>query len=149
MRVRTTTFDDPAVGVLSAAQQAELRERYGGDLQPGKVPRAADFLLAIVMEDDDGPVACGALRVLDAATVDLKRMYVIPERRGQGLARALLAGLEDEARARGFAVARLGTGRLQPEAINLYVSAGYREIAPYGEYAEVAESRCFERPLAS
>jgi putative acetyltransferase len=111
------------------------------------VPSAADFLLALVIEDEDGPVACGALRVLDDATVDLKRMYVIPERRGQGLARSLLARLEDAARARGFTVARLGTGRLQPEAINLYVSAGYREIPPYGEYAEVAESRCFQRAL--
>lgn len=150
MRVRTTTFSDPAVVALATAQQDELRARYGGDSEPGTKPSAQDVLLAVVVEEDDDaatPIACGALRALDAEAVELKRMYVLPERRGQGLARLVLARLEDEARAHGFAVARLETGVLQPEAIALYLSSGYHEIPRYGEYQDAATSRCFERAL--
>jgi GNAT superfamily N-acetyltransferase len=139
---------DPAVIALATAQQDELRERYRGDLEPGVKPTAEDVLLAVLVRDEDGaPVGCGALRALDAQAVELKRMYVIPPRRGRGLARAILARLEDEARARGFTIARLETGGLQHEAINLYASSGYRRITCFGDYAGVGLSRCFEREL--
>jgi GNAT superfamily N-acetyltransferase len=59
----------------------------------------------------------------------------------------LLAALEDEARARGFEVIRLETGTMQPEAMALYASAGYREIEGFGAYADHPASRCFERRL--
>jgi GNAT superfamily N-acetyltransferase len=143
-----TGFADPAMAALAEAQQVELRARYEGDLEPGIKPTAEDVLLAVVARDEAGePVAGGALRALDAEAVEIKRMYVIPRLRGRGLARAILARLEDEARARGFTVARLETGRLQPEAIGLYLSSGYTEIPCFGHYAGVELSRCFERRL--
>jgi GNAT superfamily N-acetyltransferase len=148
MTFAVTDFADPAVLALAAAQQEELRERYRGDLEPGVKPTAEDVLLAVVLRDADGtPIACGALRALDDQAVELKRMYVVPAARRRGLARAVLARLEDEARARGFTIARLETGELQHEAINLYASAGYRPIPCFGHYAGISLSRCFERAL--
>ena len=148
MNVQTTTFDDPAFAALARAQEDELRERYGGDSEPGVKPSAEDVLLAVVIRDEDGvPAACGALRVLDDAAVELKRMYVAPAARGRGLARAVLARIEDEARRRGFAVSRLETGTWQPDAIALYESSGYHEIPLFGDYAGAPQSRCFERSL--
>jgi GNAT superfamily N-acetyltransferase len=147
--VETTTYDDPVFAALAVAQEDELRARYGGESEPGVKPSAEDVLLAVVIRDDDGvPVACGALRVLDDEAVELKRMYVVPTARGRGLARAVLARVEDEARARGFAVARLETGSWQLDAIALYTSSGYHEIPLFGAYVGAPESRCFERSLS-
>ena len=60
--------------------------------------------------------------------VELRRMYVAPETRGRGVARAMLAYAEAEARARGFAVMTLSTSELQPAALALYRGAGYRAV---------------------
>ena len=77
------------------------------------------------------PVACGAVKRLDDTTAEIKRMYVVPQARGHGVARRLLAALEDAARAIGYSLVRLDTGDRQPHALSLYRSAGYREIADY------------------
>jgi putative acetyltransferase len=61
---------------------------------------------------------------------------------------ALAVAQGDEARARGFRVARLETGSWQPDAIALYTSSGYHEIPLFGAYVDAPESRCFERSLS-
>ena len=90
------------------------------------------------------PVACGAVRALEPGIGEIKRMYVVPDRRGRGLGRRLLEALEVEAAAMGFARLRLDTGDRQTAAIELYRSAGYRPIAPYNDTADL----WFERDLA-
>jgi len=80
----------------------------------------------------------------------VKRMYVVPAARGRGVSRAVLAGLEDAARDRGWTTLRLETGPLQPEAIGLYVSGGYRPIEAFGGYVgdpDAEHSLFFERAL--
>src|SRR5204863_9095884 len=81
---------------------------------------------------DDGTAACvGGVKRLDDQTAEIKRMYVLPEARGRGAARALLGALEDAARDLGYTRVRLDTGRDQPHARALYESTGYREIPDY------------------
>lgn len=96
---------------------------------------------------DGTAVACGALRRLGPDTSEVKRMYVRPAFRGRGLARRILAELEETARRRAAARIRLETGMRQPEAIALYRSAGYVEIALFGEYVGDPTSVCFEKRL--
>ena len=60
-------------------------------------------------------------------------MYVRPAARSRGVAAALLAALEDAARARGYRVARLDTGPKQVHAQRLYRAAGYDEVPPYND----------------
>jgi GNAT superfamily N-acetyltransferase len=79
--------------------------------------------------------------------VEVKRMFVRPEFRRRGLARAMLARLEEAAVDRGYRSLRLETGEGQPEAIALYRAAGYRPIPCYGEYAAHPASCCFEKAL--
>ena len=79
------------------------------------------------------PVAGGAVKRLDPVTAEIKRMYVVPEARGQGVARRLLEALEQAARSIGYAVVRLDTGDRQPHALSLYHSAGYRDIPDYND----------------
>ena len=92
-------------------------------------------------------VGCGALRELGDGAAEIKRMYVRPNARGAGVARRLLAALEEQARRRGLGMIRLETGAGQPEAMALYASAGYTEIQGFGDYAGHPASRCFERKL--
>ena len=127
--------DEPARGLIHA-MVVELETFYGRIDRPG-MPSAtpADFSppggRCLVGFLDGEPVCVGAVKCLDDGVGEIKRMYVAPAGRSRGLARALLAALEDAARALGYAVVRLDTGAHQPHAKALYASAGYREIGNY------------------
>jgi len=77
------------------------------------------------------PVCCGGVKRLPDGACEIKRMYVVPDARRQGVARRLLHALEDEARRLGYATARLDTGPRQPHAKALYMSEGYAEVADF------------------
>ena len=74
---------------------------------------------------------CIALRPLGPTVGEIKRMYVDPAHRGNGVARALAAHIVKEARARQYCTLRLGTLRSMAPAQSLYESLGFRKIAPY------------------
>lgn len=94
----------------------------------------------------DRAVCCGGLKRLDDRVCEIKRMYVVPEMRGQGVARELLQALERKARALGYELARLDTGPKQPHARALYESEGYREIEDFN--ANPVATFWGEKPLA-
>jgi GNAT superfamily N-acetyltransferase len=144
-------FDSPDVQALAEAQQEEMRGRYAGvgDIGPAREahmfePPDGVFLVTRV---DGTAVACGGVCRFDAARAELKRMYVLPESRGTGLGRLLLEALERDARRLGYTGIVLETGDKQPEALGLYLSAGYGPIPCYGVYASRVLSRCFEKTL--
>ncbi|GEK20271.1 GNAT family N-acetyltransferase [Cellulomonas xylanilytica] len=149
-------WDDPDAARLRAAQQAELRDRYGED-DIGHEMTGDEIADVVLVRVDGEAVATGALRDLgddptyDAVppgTGELKRMYVLPEHRGRGYSRLVLSELENLAAAsHGWRRLILETGVLQPEAIGLYLRAGYLPIENYGEYVGVADSRCFAKDL--
>ncbi|GAB3307347.1 GNAT family N-acetyltransferase [Geodermatophilus aquaeductus] len=151
MRLAAASWDDEDVQRLATAQQAELRARYDGDSEPGTTPSAADVSVVLVARDAAGTaLGCGALRTLGDGVAEVKRMYVVPEARGRGVSKLVLAGLEDAARARGWTVLRLETGPRQPEAIALYEGAGYRPIPAFGGYVDDPDAGCslyYERDL--
>jgi len=88
----------------------------------------------LVVYREGKPVGCGALRLLDAETAELKRMYVSPTLRRRGLGRRLVAALEAEARALGVRRLVLETGVRQAAALALYRATGFHPIPLYGEY---------------
>ena len=147
---------------LIAALNAELSGHYPEPgathfrLDPDEVaPGAGIFLVARVR---GRPVGCGALRCLREPALirelgpragELKRMYVAPDVRGQGVGRALLLQLEAEARALGLERLVLETGTRQAEALALYRGAGFTGISAYGEYAaSPATSVCLAKALS-
>jgi GNAT superfamily N-acetyltransferase len=94
------------------------------------------------------PVGCGALRLLDAGTAELKRMYVSPIVRRSGLGRRLVAALEAEARALGVRRLVLETGVRQAAALALYRATGFHPIPLFGEYCLSPEtSVCLAKDL--
>jgi GNAT superfamily N-acetyltransferase len=144
-------WDDADVQRLTADQQAEIRARYDGKEEPGTPPSAADVSVVLLVRDDDGTaLGCGALRALGDGVAEVKRMYVVPGARGRGVSKAVLRGLEDAARERGWTTLRLETGPRQPEAIGLYTGAGYLPIGAFGAYRgdpDAVGSLFFERVL--
>jgi GNAT superfamily N-acetyltransferase len=78
-------------------------------------------------------VGCAGLRSLDEGTLELKHFFLVPEVRGRGLGRVLLAGVEDVARTLGARRVLLDTAAPLLEAVSLYRSAGYREIRRYND----------------
>jgi GNAT superfamily N-acetyltransferase len=143
-------WDDPGAASLRAAQRDEIAQRYGRpDSEPGTPPSASDIAYFVVAADPEGtPLGCGGLRRLDATSGEVKRMYVVPERRGGGVARAVLAALEDYARSLGWTHLRLETGDGQPDAVAFYTKHGYRPIPRFGHYVDEPSSLCFERTLS-
>jgi GNAT superfamily N-acetyltransferase len=136
---RRETSDSAAARRLIGALDAELSALYpeAGTARHFRLAaaevsgRQGVFLVAYA---GGKPVACGAVRRLDAHTAEIKRLYVAPARRGSGLGRRLLAALEAAARALGARRILLETGPRQPAAIALYARAGYTETAAFGEY---------------
>jgi GNAT superfamily N-acetyltransferase len=90
-----------------------------------------------------GPVSTGSTR----GALEVKKVFVDPRRRGAGVARVLLAHLEDYARERGVASLVLQTGPLQHEAIALYEKIGYVAIDRFGAYVNFPGALCFEKQL--
>jgi GNAT superfamily N-acetyltransferase len=134
--IEPEAFDSAVAQELVAAVQQEYVRRYGGPdetpIEPGEFdPPSGVF---VVGRRGGAPVASGALRRLDDQTAEVKRMYVAPEARRQGVARAVLAYLEKHARSAGVARLVLETGDEQPEALAFYTAAGYRPVTPYGFY---------------
>ncbi|MBG0854635.1 GNAT family N-acetyltransferase [Streptomyces spinoverrucosus] len=159
MNIRRVPFDHPDAVKLNDEVQAEYHERYGdgGDataLDPSDFqPPNGVYLIAY--DDTDRPVATGGWRSQDKnaegnedGDAELKRMYVVRELRGRGIARRMLAALEDDARAAGRVRMVLETGTQQPEAIALYTSSGYEPCAKFGYYRSYESSRCYAKFLA-
>ncbi|MEW2295137.1 GNAT family N-acetyltransferase [Streptomyces sp. NPDC006743] len=158
MLIRPVAFDHPDAVKLNDEVQAEYHARYGdgGDathLDPADF-RPPNGVYLIAYDEDGTPVATGGWRSQDKneegnedGDAELKRMFVIEPMRGRGLARRVLAALEDDARAAGRVRMVLETGDQQPEAIALYTSSGYEPCAKFGYYREYQSSLCYAKPL--
>ena len=137
---------------LIEALNTELRAVYpepGANhfhVDPGEVKDGRGAFLVVYRAGT--PVGCGAVRLLDGETGELKRMYLAPSVRGTGLGRRLIAALEAEARALGARRLVLETGVRQTAALALYRATGFRPIPLYGEYCLSPEtSICLGKDL--
>lgn len=123
---------------MLAAMVAEMRDLYDGlDLDAPEMPKAGPAELGpphgryLVGYRDGEPVCGGGIKRLPDGACEIKRMYVVPKARRSGVARALLAALEDAARSMGYRVARLDTGERQPHAQAFYEASGYRRVGNF------------------
>ena len=128
--------DDPRVSPLFAdfiretdgPLEIDLEAEIAAGPPRGLVPPDGTLLLVAV---DGEPAGLGGVRHLDTDVAEVKSMYVAPRHRGKGLARALLAELEEIAHSHGCTAVRLDTSDYLTPAIALYRAAGYREVANY------------------
>lgn len=139
-----TSFDDPLVTGLRAEHAA--RSAAAGSGAPAgaaHVPPSDAGLTFLVARQAGRPVGYAGLRRLGDDTAEVERVHVRAAYRGPDISGLLLAGVEDLARRRGFAVARLEAGDIS--TARLYVSSGYVRIAPFGRHP--ARSVCLEKSL--
>jgi len=114
--------------ILSAEYPPD--QRHGLSLDAIFQPHVRFFVATL----DNAPVGCGGVALFDGFA-EVKRMYVRPGARGQGVARAILARLEAETRAATLPALRLETGDKQTDALRLYRRYGFTDCPPFGEYA--------------
>jgi GNAT superfamily N-acetyltransferase len=152
LTVRRESIESRDAHELVMALNAELAHRYpepGANhfrLDPNEVlPGRGAFVIA--RTETRIAVGCGAIRRMDGATAEIKRMFVIPKHRGMGAGHAIVEKLEQVARELGVARIVLETGERQPEAIALYEHCGFVKIPRFGEYTDSPLSICMEKTL--
>jgi GNAT superfamily N-acetyltransferase len=136
LSVRAIALDQEPAASLVGAMREEMAELYEGlDLDEPRMPRAGpaelgppDGAFLVGFDPAGRAVCCGGVKRLSEEACEIKRMYVVPEARGLGTGRELLAALEGAARELGYRVARLDTGPRQPKAERMYRRAGYEPI---------------------
>lgn len=138
MRIAFETPDQPAIHELIGELDSYLYSLY-----PAENVYALDVaslchpsvLFAVVRDAAGDPIGCGAI-VIKSEYGEVKRMYVRPQARGQGIAGRLIEALEAEAVRNGCRTFMLETGPTMPEALALYDRMGYRRRGPFGDYPD-------------
>jgi putative acetyltransferase len=142
------TPDQPDVLPLLAAGDALSASLYPAESNHMLDVRALlDPAVTFFVARADGQVVGCCALVRKDGYGEIKRMFVDEAARGLGIARRLLAVVEDAARTAGLPVLRLETGTRQPEAQQLYRSSGFHDIPPFGDYAADPYSIFMEKPL--
>ena len=151
MRLRLTRTDskDPDFLRLVELLDADLAERDGEDNAFYSQYNGLEQIRhAVLCYTEEGEAAgCGAMKQFDPGTMEVKRMYVLPSQRGEGIATKVLLELEKWAVDLKMSRIILETGKRQPEAIRLYEKNGYLRIENFEPYVGIENSVCFEKRL--
>lgn len=144
---RTDADDSDFISLVNLLDQ-ELMVRDGEEhvfyAQFNSLEKIRHVVLAY---HNEKAVGCGAFRPYDDQTVEIKRMFVHVDFRGQGIAKSILTELESWARENSYRQCILETGYNQPEAIALYHKSAYVQIPNYGPYGGIANSLCMKKEL--
>lgn len=143
-----TDSDNINFKTLVVMLDADLRERDGDEhafyAQFNKIASIRNVVVCFV---DEKAIGCGAFKVYDELKVEIKRMFVLPQYRGHGVAMKILNELEIWAAELNYLEYLLETGKKQPEAIRLYKKAGYMITESYGQYLNVENSVCMKKSV--
>lgn len=146
--LKRTNSDNPDFRLLITELDADLRLRNGEMMDfydhHNIIEKNNTVVLAYI---DDKPAGCGCFKPFDAESIEVKRMFVRPDARGNGISKMILTELETWARQLGFKFAVLESASKQVEAHNLYLKSGYERIPNYGQYEGLPYSFCFKKTL--
>ncbi len=141
-------FDSESIALISALW-FELGEIYGDlgpcEFTPDQIAGSGcHFVVARVSGE---VVGCAAIIPMEEGVCELKRVYVAPEARNQGVAAKIIAHMEQEAARLGYRAIRLETGTPQEAAVRLYEREGYTRIPNFGRWKDDPLSVCYEKRL--
>jgi GNAT superfamily N-acetyltransferase len=150
IKLQRTTSDNEDFRLLISELDKELRSRYQEKQaiydQYNIIENNPNVVIAY---REEMPVGCGCFKKFDDRSVEIKRMFVRPEYRGQKIAASILQQLENWAMELNISGTVLETGIKQPDAIHLYRKSGYIVVENYGPYKGLPESICMQKNLVS
>jgi putative acetyltransferase len=150
IKLQRTTSDNEDFRLLISELDKELRSRYQEKQaiydQYNIIENNPNVVIAY---REELPVGCGCFKKFDDRSVEIKRMFVRPEYRGQKIAASILQQLENWAIELNISGTVLETGIKQPDAIHLYRKSGYIVVENYGPYKGLPESICMQKNLVS
>jgi GNAT superfamily N-acetyltransferase len=145
--LKRTTSDNPDFEKLVVQLDAYLAILDGDDHEfYAQFNKSSALKNALIAYENETPVGIGAYKEFDNAA-EMKRMYVLPEHRGKGIASQILTELENWAKEEGYTTSLLETGHLQTDAVSLYSKMGYEKIDNFGQYIGVDNSICMKKTL--
>ena len=143
-----TTSDNPDFHFLVAQLDAHLAGIYGEEQAFFTQHNKVDAIKHVVVVYRDGkPVGCGGIKAYSSSEMEIKRMFVQPEQRGQGIASEILTVLENWAKEMGFTETILETLVVKESVIAMYARNGYVLVPNYGQYIGVDSSVCMRKSL--
>lgn len=145
--IQKTTSDNPDFKHLT-----RLFDEYLVDIDGDEKDFFAQFNqiyldYVIVYYENEIAIGCGAFKEYEPKVAEIKRMFVLPEQRGKGIAVSILKELEIWAKASGYLYTMLETSVRLESAIALYKKSGYKVIPNYGQYIGVASSVCMKKNI--
>lgn len=143
-----TNFKNQEFKKLVKLLNSDLAKRDGENHPLSQYNDIENIKYVVLVYENHKPIGCGAIVEYDLNTVEIKRVYVLPEVRGKRIATKILSELERWAKELTIFKCILFTGTNQPEANRLYERNGYKQIQKYGKLAEVADSLCFAKELS-
>lgn len=129
---------------------ADLDQRIGKEIQRSKYEKYNQLDKineAIVVYENNVLVGAGSIRYYDEINVELKRIYISPAFRGQGLGTKLVSLLIEWANELGYQRVLLETGEKLTESVALYKKLGFERIPNYGPYESMPESLCMAKDI--
>ncbi|WEH31973.1 GNAT family N-acetyltransferase [Streptomyces sp. AM 4-1-1] len=151
--ITAVSYDSPSARALTRALHSEQVATYGKADDPATTP-VAEFeppggVFLVAGLPDGTALACGGWRTVGSTTAEVKRMYVTPAARGQGLGRGILQALEQDARHHGKTEVLLETGVSNHAALALYTRCGYALVDPYVSGRDPRINRALSKTLSS
>ncbi|AKD04509.1 GNAT family N-acetyltransferase [Pontibacter korlensis] len=148
INIHRTNSDNSDFRALVQLLDQDLQRRDGEEHSFYAQYNKIDKIQHVVTASKDGvAVGCGAIKAFTTEAAEVKRMFVLEECRGHGIAQQVLQELERWAKELGYTSCVLETGKKQPEAIRLYQKSGYALIPNYGQYIGVENSVCMQKAL--
>ena len=145
---RRTDSNDPALPPLIEQLDQHLYGIYGDRMEFFSLFNGFECIKHVMIVFADGqPVGCGSIKAYEPGVIELKRMYVAPSVRGQGVGSQLVDQLAAWATELGFQRMILETGHEMTDAVALYQKTGFSKMDNYEPYVGVEESWCFRREL--
>jgi putative acetyltransferase len=143
VQLKRTTSENPDFKNLVFMLDSDLNVRYGIiQAQYDKYNRIERIETVVLAYADEVPAGCGCYKKYNETNAEIKRMFILPEYRGRGIAQKILKELENWAKESGYGCTILETGIKQYEAINLYNKLGYKRMENYGPYIGNENSVC-------
>ena len=143
IHILKTNADNPDFKRLVSFLNADLAQRDGEHHPLTQFNEIDSIKNVILAYEDKKVIACGVIKEYNAEYMEIKRVYVLPEERGKGIAKSILHELENWAKGQSYSKFVLVMGLNQPEAKALYLKNGYILTTDFGKLTKIKDSLCF------